>query len=215
MCSSPSWSRAGEMHLLLRNNRNFPGGPVVTNLPCNAGDAGSIPCRGTKIPHAVEQVRPSFLEPMWHNQRGLSAATKTQDSQINNFFLKQTIVFGYLPEFNRIEHKFDIINDARKVLQGCPLQEKQKSRFSHQAGQIQNFPHDLKKKWPMLGNRKLDTNVLVMKKPSIANIRSPIIFLLKKSRQTAFHCPFRIHFSIQGRNQNLDISLTKLPERRK
>ena len=36
----------------------------------------------------------------------------------------------------------------------------------------------------MLGNRKLDTNVLVMKKkPSSANIRSPIIFLLKKSGQ--------------------------------
>ena len=66
----------------------------------------------------------------------------------------------------------------------------------------------------MLGNTKLDTNVLVMKKkPSIANIRSPILFLLKKSGQTAFHCPFRIHFSIQGGNQNLDISLTKLPER--
>ena len=22
---------------------NFPGGPVIKNLPCNAGDAGSIP----------------------------------------------------------------------------------------------------------------------------------------------------------------------------
>ena len=32
--------------------RDFPGGPVVKNLPSNAGDAGSIPVRGTKIPHA-------------------------------------------------------------------------------------------------------------------------------------------------------------------
>ena len=24
-------------------NRDFPGGPVVKNLPCNAGDAGLIP----------------------------------------------------------------------------------------------------------------------------------------------------------------------------
>ena len=35
---------------------NLPGGPVIKNLPCNAGDAGSIPGWGTKIPHAVEQL---------------------------------------------------------------------------------------------------------------------------------------------------------------
>ena len=26
---------------------DFPGGPVVTNLPCNAGDVGLIPGQGT------------------------------------------------------------------------------------------------------------------------------------------------------------------------
>ena len=31
----------------------LPSGPVVKNLPSNAGDAGSIPGRGTKIPHAA------------------------------------------------------------------------------------------------------------------------------------------------------------------
>ena len=35
---------------------DFPGGPVIKNLPCNAGDAGSIPGWGTKIPHVVEQL---------------------------------------------------------------------------------------------------------------------------------------------------------------
>ena len=35
---------------------DFPGGPVVKNPSCNAGDAGSIPGRGTKIPHAVGQL---------------------------------------------------------------------------------------------------------------------------------------------------------------
>ena len=35
--------------------KDFPGGPVVKNLPCNAGDAGSIPGLGTKIPYATEQ----------------------------------------------------------------------------------------------------------------------------------------------------------------
>ena len=34
-------------------NGDFPGGPVVKNPPCNAGDAGSIPGQGTKIPHAT------------------------------------------------------------------------------------------------------------------------------------------------------------------
>ena len=33
--------------------KDFPGGPVVKNPPCNAGDAGSIPGQGAKIPHAL------------------------------------------------------------------------------------------------------------------------------------------------------------------
>ena len=39
-------------------NWDFPGGPVVENPPFNAGNAGSIPGRGTKIPHAVGQLSP-------------------------------------------------------------------------------------------------------------------------------------------------------------
>ena len=38
--------------------QNFPAGPAVKNLPCNAGHAGSIPGWGTKISHAVEQLSP-------------------------------------------------------------------------------------------------------------------------------------------------------------
>ena len=43
----------------------FPGGPVVKNLPCNAGDAGSIPGWGTKIPHSAEHLspHPTILSP--------------------------------------------------------------------------------------------------------------------------------------------------------
>ena len=37
---------------------DFLGGPVVTNLPCNAGDAGSIPGQETRILHASEQLSP-------------------------------------------------------------------------------------------------------------------------------------------------------------
>ena len=31
---------------------------MVENPPYNAGDAGLIPDRGTKIPHAVEEISP-------------------------------------------------------------------------------------------------------------------------------------------------------------
>ena len=48
---------------------NFPGGPVVKNLPCNAGDVGSIPGWGTKIPHAAGQLGScaTTIEPVCHN----------------------------------------------------------------------------------------------------------------------------------------------------
>ena len=32
---------------------NFPGGPMVKNLPSNTEDPGSIPGWGIKIPHAI------------------------------------------------------------------------------------------------------------------------------------------------------------------
>ena len=37
---------------------DFPGGPVVKNPPSNAGNTGSIPGQGTKIPHAAGQLSP-------------------------------------------------------------------------------------------------------------------------------------------------------------
>ena len=40
------------------SQQDFPGGPVVKNLPSNAGDPGSIPGWGTKIPHAMGQLSP-------------------------------------------------------------------------------------------------------------------------------------------------------------
>ena len=54
----------------LKVNSDFPGGPVVKSLPCNAGNMGLIADQGTKIPHAarelnetsrVLQTRPSQL----------------------------------------------------------------------------------------------------------------------------------------------------------
>ena len=49
--------------------RDFPGGPMVKNPPSKAGDAGSIPDQGTKIPHAAGQLRlqAATTEPTCHN----------------------------------------------------------------------------------------------------------------------------------------------------
>ena len=37
---------------------NFPGNIAVKDLPCNAGDIGSIPGQGTQIPHALGPTKP-------------------------------------------------------------------------------------------------------------------------------------------------------------
>ena len=43
---------------------DFPGGPVVKNLPCNVRDTGLIPGQGTKIPHTMElTLRASTTKP--------------------------------------------------------------------------------------------------------------------------------------------------------
>ena len=57
------------IYIFFKSPRDFPRGPVVKNPPCNAGDAGSIPGQGTKIPHAIEQLsqRASTTEPLSHN----------------------------------------------------------------------------------------------------------------------------------------------------
>ena len=36
--------------------QDFPGGPLAKNPPFNAGDLGSIPGQGTKIPRAMGQL---------------------------------------------------------------------------------------------------------------------------------------------------------------
>ena len=45
-----------KVELFKGSGRDFPGGPVVKNLPCNAGDVCSLPGQGTKISHAMEQL---------------------------------------------------------------------------------------------------------------------------------------------------------------
>ena len=41
-----------------RRQKDFPGGPVVKNLPSNAGDTGLIPGQEAKVLHASGQLSP-------------------------------------------------------------------------------------------------------------------------------------------------------------
>ena len=55
--------------------KDFSRGPVVKNLPANAGDTGSIPCSGrSHLPqgnsaHAPQLRKPQYLKPVLHNKR--------------------------------------------------------------------------------------------------------------------------------------------------
>ena len=51
------------------NVRDLLGGPVVKNLPSNAGNAGSVPSPGTRIPLALGQLSPHAQLRYWALQR--------------------------------------------------------------------------------------------------------------------------------------------------
>ena len=48
---------------ILKLKQGFPGGPVVQEMPSNAGHTGWIPGLGTKIPHATGQPSPDTATP--------------------------------------------------------------------------------------------------------------------------------------------------------
>ena len=58
--------------------KDFSGGPVVKNLPANAGDTGSIPCPGRSLlpqgnsAHVPQLLKPQCLKPVLHNKRSHS-----------------------------------------------------------------------------------------------------------------------------------------------
>ena len=68
VCQVEFWQTADEQAQKVVP-RDFPGRPVIRNLPSNAGDLGSIPGQGTKIPHA--------------SRPGPHSTTKSQSSQIS------------------------------------------------------------------------------------------------------------------------------------
>ena len=59
-----------------RKDRDSPSGPVVKNLPADAGDAGSIPgpgrlhMPGGSKPRAPQLLKPVHPEPTGHSKRG-------------------------------------------------------------------------------------------------------------------------------------------------
>ena len=56
-------SKSGSTGLQTAVSGDFPGGPVVKDLPCNAKDAGLTSGQGTKIPRAMEQL--SLRHNLW------------------------------------------------------------------------------------------------------------------------------------------------------
>ena len=69
--------------------RDFLDGPEVKNLPGNAGDVGSIPGQGTKIPHAKEQLSlHASTRESCSMTKILCAATKTHAANTYIIFLR-------------------------------------------------------------------------------------------------------------------------------
>ena len=62
---------------VLKMERDFPGGPVVKNLPCNARDTGLIPGQRTPKSHMPEEqlsLQARTTEPEHHSQRVCATA---------------------------------------------------------------------------------------------------------------------------------------------
>ena len=64
------WLKETGLESIKNLERGFPGGPVVKNLPSNAGDAGSIPGWWSWTPHAVGQLslHTTAAESVYHNR---------------------------------------------------------------------------------------------------------------------------------------------------
>ena len=50
------------------NSRDFPDSPVIKTSPFNAEDMGSIPDRGTKIPHALRPKNQNIRQKQYCNK---------------------------------------------------------------------------------------------------------------------------------------------------
>lgn len=80
-------------------NQDLPNGPVVENLPSDAGDVVLFPSWETKIPHTVGQLSPEALEPIICNKRSLHATARAvhmcrkEDSAQPKFLKRYGLLF--------------------------------------------------------------------------------------------------------------------------
>ena len=80
---------------------DFPGGPVVKNLPSNGGDKGSIPGWWTKVPHASGQLSLCTQlcneDPVQSKQKQKQKNPKNQKPTVtaNLPILSQTLLFFF------------------------------------------------------------------------------------------------------------------------
>ena len=79
--------------VLKSNSRDFPGGLMVKNLPCNARNTGWIPGQKTKVPHAAGQLSPGQLlslhartkeKPRVPQQQSKNPTCHSQDPECHN-----------------------------------------------------------------------------------------------------------------------------------
>ena len=107
--------------------RDFPGGPVVKNLPSNAGDTGLIPGQGTKVPHATGQLSlwVATAEPEGSGahtpqlERSLHATTETWCNQINKGLKKKKKEEGSLETHRHTGRKAMSCGAERSKLCSC------------------------------------------------------------------------------------------------
>ena len=79
---------------------DFIGGPVVKNLPSSAGDVGSIPGPGTKIPHAAGQLSPHAAT----TEPGCSGARLPQLESLHTATTEPACSRARLPQLERSWH---------------------------------------------------------------------------------------------------------------
>ena len=87
-------SAVGQYTISILTSEDFRGGPVVENQPSIAGDMGSIPGWGAKIPQAVGQLSPwdsTREKPLCCNKRYrmLKLRPSTAKKKKNNNNLKR------------------------------------------------------------------------------------------------------------------------------
>ena len=107
-----TWMYVQGMFLIERKRicRDFPGGPMVKNPPCNAGEVGSIPGQRTRIPQRGETKPPprnywaTTRESTCHQWKFLPATTKAWYRQINKYCKKKKRVAKQCSYFKNWKH---------------------------------------------------------------------------------------------------------------